>query len=780
MIKELQVLLQEIESGKRKDLFGLDLTQEDLLTKDKDGVYFLEHLFKNKISLLPLCDVLNEKKHSAKIVYIFCENDEWIFFELDESVMFSNINGERLIDYILQKKYIGYNTVGAIKEHTEIIDLMCAYNCEYLLFYLNPKIIEKLITKNENGTYLIEKYLNNNKVLKQIISLVSDVNKLIELCNNYNNYELMKYANKNILMSNYNKDTTVLNYLVNEKNIIPDILEYLPSKLDFIKFLMENNFYDYLKKASEEVLLLEIYPEKTLLEILIEKGYRPQIDYINEEKTVDILYKKQMPDLLIKADIKELLSSCGDSNTYFDYILDCIAEKKIKASIQKFIYSASSINEYVKCYLAIAKHDMMEYVKELTVEDLLKEYDGITLLNGLLNADSNLTLNKILTESIKADPKIAVILKSRGLEQENANISSEKNDYTAEYLDKINNSLGIGPLLEEGELLLKQLQQLFLSDGKSDKELISALISGYRHSLFINYKVNVEELKRLIQIKQKNFYRFCYIKKEDSGYFSNSNGSIFCDSAVVETVLHETGHAMHYYLTQNKVPKSYQEITEHTRQNPETLNKVEEYADRFYKLNQKIKLLVGQKYENFFENYYNDEKKEEIKSNLAKSKIEKKEEYSSLGISDEQLEIILENIFTEEEYIAHQKRIFVKENVDAIMRSEFGAFMAIGDILDAIYEGNLYSENQKNHQGEKIKGTAGHGIYYYYNTSHGFDEMIANFAFISKSKDSKEILQLLKKIVGDELYDMISGFYYENIVHLSKEELETKKAIGGK
>lgn len=838
MTEKLQVILQEIESGKRKDIFNLNLTQEDLLTKDKDGIYFLEHLLKNKISLYSM---VNKIKNNAEIAYIFCKNDEPIYlFELDENAIFSDVNGKRFIDYILEKNKLTMNVVSAIKEHIEIIDLIASYNDEYMLAYINSEIIEKLMTKNENGIYLIEKYLNNNRILKQIIPLINDVDKLIDLCNKYNNYDLMRYVNQNILMSSYNQATTILHYLINEKNIIPDILNNIPNDLDFIKFLMENNFYDYLKKAREDIQLLKIDSEKTLLEILIEKGYKPEINYIynakiinilyknnmldlikkvsndimlmplkdllkdssignetfleymldngyelylhyvSNEDIIKILYKKQRPDLLVKTDIKVLLKPAEEYTTYFDYILDCIKENKLKASIQPFTYYIMTIDDYVKYYLIIAKHDMMEYVKELTAEDLLKEYDGVTLLNGLLNADSDLTLNKILTKSAKSDPKIAVILKSRGLEQENANISSEKNDYTTKYLERVNNSLGIGPLPEEGEFLLNQLQQLFLSDGKSDEELISALISGYRHSLFINYKINIEELKKLIETKQKNLNRFCYIKEEDSGYFSKANGSIFCDSAVVETILHETGHALHYYLAQNNVPESYQEVTERARQNPEILKRVEKYADRYYHLNQKTKLLVEQKYEDFFENYYNDEKIKEIRNNLAKSKIEKKQEYSSLGISEDQLEIILENMFTEEEYIAHQKRIFIKENVDAIMRSEFGALMAIGDILDAIYEGNLYSKNQKNEQGEKIKGTPGHGIYYYYNTSNGFNEMIANFAFISKSKDSKEILQLLKEIVGDEVYNMISEFYYQNIVQINTENLETKKLIGGK
>ena len=119
-----------------------------------------------------------------------------------------------------------------------------------------------------------------------------------------------------------------------------------------------------------------------------------------------ILYKKQRPDLLVKTDIKVLLKPAEEYTTYFDYILDCIKENKLKASIQPFTYYIKTIDDYVKYYLIIAKHDMMEYVKELEVKDLLKKYDDVTLLNGLLNADSDLTLNKILTKSAKSDPKI--------------------------------------------------------------------------------------------------------------------------------------------------------------------------------------------------------------------------------------------------------------------------------------------------------------------------------------------------------------------------------------
>ena len=163
-----------------------------------------------------------------------------------------------------------------------------------------------------------------------------------------------------------------------------------------------------------------------------------------------------------------------------------------------------------------------------------------------------------------------------------------------------------------------------------------------------------------------------------------------------------------------------------------------------------------------------------------KSKDEKKEEYKKLGIPEEQLDTILEGTYTVGEYINHQKRIFIKENVTAIMDNEFNSIAAICDILDAIYEGKLHNSELKSMKGDKIKRTAGHGINYYFDTKHGFDEMIANFATLSKSNNAGEMLNLLRSIVGDEVYNMISDFYYQNIIQINNEELNVNKGYGGK
>lgn len=835
MTERLQNIINGINDGSIKFVFDYNLTMEDLFTKDNDGIYFLEYLLRKRI-MIPL-ELKEELKTNALAAYLYCKNGSSLFgFNLSEKDLFTEFDGKKLIEHILEKKQINKSIVESIYENLEIIDLLCNSNNYFYLNYLSQDIITKLITKDNNGIYPIEKYLNNKRLIEKIMPSINDINVLLEICNRNNNYDLIKAVKARMLITNYKDDKTILLFLLNDKKVVPDCLNKIPEDIIFIKYLIENNLYDYLKKASEDVLLMKVDSGKTLLEFLIDKGYDPEIKYIYNKKTIIILYRKQKlnlaefvsddvlltpvkklfsddslgdetlfeymirngyklnssrissekllkicyleqrPDLLEEASISDLLKPIDDTYTYFDYILDSIANKGLKIRVPSCPWS-SDVNEHIKYYTTIAKHDMMKYIREIKAEKLLKKYGDKTLLEYLLDADSDLTLNKILSDDLKADPDIAVILKNRGIVQKSVNVSKEENEYTTKYIENINNHLGIGPLPEEGERLLNELKLLFLTDGKSDKALITGLIAGYRNALMNNYDINIIEIKKLIEIKKENKDIFYYIKSNNGSYFSPSNGSIFCENANTNTLLHETGHALHFYIADMKTPDDYQEIVERARENPEVLAKTKEYAANYRKLINNITLLVEQRYDSFFKSYYSPEKVEEIKKNLTKSKEEKKKEYKELHIPDEQLDMILSDMYTQEEYIDHQKRIFIEDNVDAILRNEFGSLLPIGDILDAIYEGKLHSNTLKDSQGEAICKTGGHGLNYYYATLHGFDEMIANFAAISKANDAKEKLKMLKSIVGDEVYDMIRNFYYQDILKINLEE---NKVYGGK
>jgi len=889
MNEKLLKILQEVKNGERKSTYGIDITLDEYLSKDSDGISFLEHL-------LMLDFDINYKdteklKNSVEAGYLYCKYDKSMYqFEFSEKDLFSVLNGQRFIDFLVQKDKLSSKIIKSIKENIEIVDIVISvnkWNCDSF----SPEIVKKLMIADSNGKYPIEKYFDDSDVTKFLFKLI-DNPEIIQLCKKNNKYNLLKDASVEVLLSKVNEKDTLLDELLNN-NITPTLLTRIPWDMTFINYLREKNLYQYLQNVSEDILLTKVDKEKTILEEIIEKGYKPKLSYLFEPKTINILYntnklhlissvsenllltpvenvingvmhenktlleylldnginplsetfsiksksiikiffdkgyydflgekvgedllfceiddiclidklldnnvnlnfdlgsfklektaaklvEKNRFDLLAKGNLNILLNFVDSDKTYLDYFLKNFKEKKINCNLRSINLYNCSVNDIARFYLMLAKYDLIKYMENLTQDDLLKDYSGKTLLDELLDLDSKLTLDKIISDKTKSKLEIALILKSRGLEQKNIDVPLENNNYSKEYLDSVERHSGIGPLLSEGEILLNKLNNLFLSDGESDHDLVSALISGYRNSLLTNYDLNIQELRNLVEVKEKNMEKFIYIKQDEGAFFRAHTGAVHCDNTVIDTLLHETGHALHYYLAENKVPENYNTVIENIRMNPDNLIKVEEFTNRYNDIRNHIKSDVEGKYKFFFDAYFNSERIEQIKSFLDTSVLEKKSKFMSLGIPEENLDIILNNSFTVEEYISHQKRTFINEYTDAIMRSEYGNYMAISDILDAIYLGELHSSFLKNEKGEKIKGTAGHGVSYYYNTSHGFDEMVANFASLVKSNKSEEMLNLLKYVVGDELYNILSEFYYNNIVISKTEQLESSKSL---
>ena len=419
---------------------------------------------------------------------------------------------------------------------------------------------------------------------------------------------------------------------------------------------------------------------------------------------------------------------------------------------------------------------MIGYIKEVEEDDLLKERNGTKLIYKLIELDSDITVNKILSDEVREKLDIAVILKSKGIVPDDVSIPLKEEDYSKEYLDKFNSGLGIGPVFSEGEILINKLYELFINDGISDKELVNALVVSYKNALIINYDNTIKELRNLVKIKENNLDRFTYVREKDNAFFSKLEANVHCDNTNYNTLLHETGHALHSYISQSSIPDNYFEVINRARLNPKTLKNVEAYSNKFHEIRDKVLERSEEKYKEVFKNYYTKDKIKEIEEFLSKSLEEKKKEFKDLGFDDDVLDVILDNNFTVEEYIEQEKKLYIKEYSDSIMRSEFGSFISIGDIIDAIYIGEFKSKVLKNNSGDYIRAAYGHGIPYFSIDEKGFSEMIANFAAISKSHDGYETLTLLRAIVGDEVVDMIQNYYYENI--LNKEySVENKKGL---
>jgi len=881
-------LLEEIKQGIRTGFNDIDLFPDEYLEMDENGKTFLEKIFDLGIKL----NSYEEEKLELYIeaAYIYAKYNKNIYnFKFEEADLFSNLNDIRYIDYFAENYKLTPDMIRSIKENIEIIDILIQTDNLFYIADLSNDIIKKLLIQDKEGKYPLEKYLNNEKVIFELINLIYNPEKLIEILKKNNRLDLLKEANNIVLLYKINEKETVFDILYNQ-NIIPTVLKKIPRDTFFVKLLRERKLYEYLKKADEDILLFKDEKGKTLLEELIENGYVPEMekeqinvetikvlykikrldiasciaDYIlvksvNEvfglasDKTVleyildlgynpvenatyffddliiKILYKrgfysilgktcnerqllieieqgitlidklleknipielssgfssKQLAEklyetnnmqLLSKGKVGVLLRNVDSNNTYLDYILMDIQTKKIKVNLNEISLYKCSNGAVAKFYLTLAKYDMVPYVDRLTEDRLLEKENGVTLLENLLCLDSDLTLNKVISSEVKKDMKVAVVLKSLGFEQKEVNIPLETEVIPTEYLEEQKNKLFAGPLLNEGEYLLNKLQNLFLSDGESEINLVETLINAYRNALFLNHNLAIKELRNLVKIKKKNIKEFVYKVNDDNTCFNR--GIIYSEYPILGDILHETGHALHSYLLNYDKPAEYDEAVIRVRQNPETIKKVESFSKEYNKIKKEAEEYAKKRCEEFFKEYYTEEKIKNIELFLTKSKQEKKEELSSLGLSESDLDVILNVTLTVEEYIEHQKRIYINELKHFILSIEFSSFASIADILDAIYEGELHSGVLKNEHGEKIEKTAGHGIQYYSLTKHGFDEIVADFATIVKSKNSEEMLKLLNHLIGDELYQLISEFYYNSIVESKYEDHENRKSL---
>lgn len=768
-----------------------DLSINDLLIEDKNGTTLLEEMLKENIDIsnIDIDDDIMDLEKIIKIIDIITYKDNEVpekIKNIFENTLFSTNNNEFFKNLVMKDILLFEKMIGFIVEHTEIVDLLCKYHLEYHLRYLNPEIIKKLITKDENGNYPIDKYVSNSMAIKNISSLINfDENidfmiHFIKLLVDNKLYSFFYDADENILLYKVYPPKTLLETLI-ENNV--NIKVNNINNKEIIKILYDNKKLDLIGSNSENIWLSNtrdvfkdtMVKDQTVLEYMIDNNYDIKISNIFEDDTLKILYQKNRFDLLVIADATILMTKINDNYTYLDYILDCINKGDFEYNIDN-ITAPIKPDMKAEFYLDIARHDMIGYVKNsLNLNTLLKKYDNKTLLDYFLDKDPELTLNKILDKSDKMNYSVMIILKSRGIKDNDSILNINKDN--ASFVKNTPDTY-YGPLDNDSDYLIKELERLFISDGKSDKDLINLLITGYRNALFINYDITIREIEKLIKIKKNNFDKFYYVKDKDSSYFSPNNGCILMNGGCISTIIHETGHALHYYLTELKVPDNYDEIVKRVRENNELLTKTSKYFEHCNKIMKNIK--------NYFLNFANEvltahySKQEnimDIQGILSKDISEYRDKFKSLKIPEEQLEQILQETFSVEEYIKREAIIVASELTDTTIRNNYASIGATNDIIDAIYRGKVCDGVLKSADGQKIVSFGGHGIRYYSQNKHGFDEMIAQFAVLVKFKGAEENLQVLRNIVGDEIYNMISNFYYTNILEM---DINKSKNQGGR
>lgn len=683
------------------------ITLNDLLKKDKNNHYYLEYVCQKKLffSRELADDILNNLE--ALKICIKYNYLNWIISINNEDIFLKkNKNGKNLMDYIFENNInYGFFFISYFNKRYEIIDYLLKYRKEDI-YQLSYNIVDLIFTEKK-GRFIVDKYVDNDDFIKEIMMKVSS-NKLVNYCIKKNNLSLLKYADEEVLLMRY-KGKYIIEYLLDLK--------------------IDSLFYNY---------------------------------YFKDKRIINILIARNRIDLLYKADLDLLFDNYNDK-TYFDLMIE-EHKKGIDVHFEKMNINFNKYTSYIIALklMYMAHNDIIGYVPEITIPMLLykSKFDKKMVIEWLIEMDKDITINKIIDICRKKyEPDFGIILRNLGIDDNLIIIKDESVKYYKLYIDKFNSNY----IDDYNDELLIELKNLFYQDNISDKEIIDTLIKSYQYLLRVNYDKYIKEVKKLIEIKKNYPNNFVYKKSNNNSYFSSEKG-IGIERIIISTINHETTHALHYYLSDEYVPDNYFEVRNRVVNDKNVLKRVKEYSIKFQEIKEQLLNTISKEdISNYYDLLYQGDNLLELAKFLMNSKDEKKEKYKNNYLKPV-LDTILAKIYSTDEFIRQRKEIEKFDLIDSMFKCNYDAFIAIGDIIDEIFSGKFRNDVLYDESGNNINHTYGHGIKYYLYLNKNFLEMIANYGVIIKSKNSNEMILYLRSIIGNEMVDLLENVYEEKML----------------
>ncbi len=730
------------------DLSALDISvgDESLLDYIIDNHKFFSYEIKEKI--LESIPVIKHIIETGKLEILKQLSEETMFLEYEP--------GKTLFEYLLENDLLTSDNIERIYGHFEYLNKLREKDIN-LLKLLNSY---SLLNYKIGDVSAIEFLFQNQLVDAELVQKFYSNREIYLLCVKYNRDDLLENLQEGVLKEKI-EDKTVLEYLL-DKGILPKEKYY--SNKELIKILLDHKKFEVFVDSMESGLLEKVDGEKTVLEILLDNGVIPTTSFYRKKESLAIFLNYGVYSKICDYNVDTLLSLYDLNNTYLDFVLDRMDEG-LDFQLSKISTFSDDKEKLAKFYITIARRGYIKHIDNISEYSLTK--DNGKLLKKLLEVDKDLTLNVVIPDHIKEELDVAVLLRLNGVEQKDVKVDLHAMNILGEYFEKYNSQFRNYELDPESQSLINEFKDLMLSDGKSDPKLIDAYVTTYTYLLATRNPLGEKELRKLIEIK-KNDPNFVIVEDKTGSFYREHDNSIHLENVGLNTLNHETGHALYHNLTDVDVPSEYESIIYEIRNNPQTIIKVGNYSAKFQEIRRKVTEFVDTEYMSDY--HMSEEELASLDEFLNKQKEEHRAEYIKEGYDEATIDAILGGIFSREEYIEQDKRIKREELIDAIMRSEYGAFITIGDILDSIYIGRFKGGEVRNQDHNAIAGAYGHGIAYYNRGIRwSFDETMANFSAIMKSVDAREIMSYLQDIVGERFMNCISEYYMNQIVNSTKK-----------
>lgn len=241
----------------------------------------------------------------------------------------------------------------------------------YLLENIDAFRLGYKLQDDSNKTYF-EFLLEKGVVCKKINSILKDVNNIsreyVKIIVKNDRLDILVDANE-ALLADYFGDKTIYEMMVG-KGFKPNIKNY--TKQEIISFLVSKEDYEELSKCTENAM--EVYQKQTGYSILIElikRDFPVNMEKIDNLKAIKYILENDKKQYYEKLDLRVLLSLADLNKTYLDILLE---KKKEDDSIKLPNIQEETYNDYeiAKICIIYAQNDLQNELP-LTKEFLLKK-----------------------------------------------------------------------------------------------------------------------------------------------------------------------------------------------------------------------------------------------------------------------------------------------------------------------------------------------------------------------------------------------------------------------
>lgn len=647
------------------------------------------------------------------------------------------LDGRPLIEHIFESKIVKMNNVCSLMKFPNIFNYLKKYKFPDIdLIDLNNYLLDE-----NNGKLLLDELINsdvtkiyriyNNDIIQEIIN-----RKAFYLLNNVkysfflNNY-VYKGSERRLLDIIYDNNISLSSDTLNDIFLYA----YFPNDFgDILDIMYHYKKYDDLSSVKFEFQILHLLPSgKTVLEeLFINHKYKNSVKHFSNSKSISLILDYNVVDLYKYVDISSWLKNADLNNTYLDILLD----KNEDIEYDELFFDMYEYSPYLcaKIIMTFAKHNMLDKINCNLFYDG-EEFDK-SVLDYLMDIDSEFTLNNILSENDKKKYDVALITTMHEFKNKTFGLNVSVNDTISEYQEKKYESCAIS---EEQQQLLNEFYDL-MNDGNSSMELVGLCITAYK-KLFYDNNPAAYDIVHLINYKKK-FPTFKIVEHEYSS-FSPLNTAVFLSSKSIKVMMHELGHVIHWEVGKDATPDGFDELIS----DGNFFSK----ADKHYRDLKELIKNTKQQCTSIIANMYS--------KNISHEYLKSVEEFLNKGnYSKSVISRLLSSkkIPNLSKYI--QKDISIKSNIlsDFYIKNDDNNMTQIYDILDAV----TFGESSWSY------GLAyGHGSAYYKKDKKLiFCEVFADYCSIIKSPDSEFAISILRKYVGDELVDFLDNYYKKTII----------------